>query len=142
MNVLLLNYIYILYYVVICAACCCCGPSDKEIVQPVVSVYPAASRDHLEEKNYLLCVASAMFPPVVQFSWRRQKKNGALQVMLPDEGEQLEMTESGYTTAILVVDRHDLDTFEYRCYVEHEGGTVEAPEQQGQQALMDSFSSD
>ncbi|KAM8727309.1 uncharacterized protein AB9X84_001054 isoform 1-T1 [Acanthopagrus schlegelii] len=112
----------------VCAACCCCQTSDEQVVKPVVSVYPAASRAHLEGRSSLLCVASAMFPPLVRFSWKRRKENQVKQ--LPAEGEQLELTESGCTATILSLDRDALDTYEYRCSVQHEGGTVEGQTEQ------------
>ncbi|XP_044225148.1 immunoglobulin lambda-1 light chain-like [Thunnus albacares] len=108
---------------------------DEQVVKPVVSVYPAASRAHLEGKSCLLCLASAMSPPLVQFSWKRQKKNGPLEDLPPAEGEQLELREPGRTVAIRVVDRDALYTYKYRCYVKHEGGTVEAQTEQEVSAL-------
>ena len=111
-------------------------------MKPVVSVYPAASRAHLEGKSSLLCLASAMSPPVVQFSWKRQKKNGTLEDLPPAEGEQLELREPGRAAAIRVVDRDALYTYKYRCYVKHEGGTVEAQTEQGNEGLVTVFSSD
>ncbi|XP_073347476.1 immunoglobulin lambda-1 light chain-like [Pagrus major] len=109
--------------------------SDEQVVKPVVSVYPAASRAHLEGKSSLLCVASAMFPPLVQFSWNRRKENE--EKWLPAEGEQLELRESGRTAAIFLVDQDALYTYKYRCSVQHEGGTVEAQTEQEVQALPD-----
>ncbi|XP_044075703.1 immunoglobulin lambda-1 light chain-like [Siniperca chuatsi] len=103
--------------------------TDEQVVKPVVSVYPAASRAHLEGKSSLLCLASAMFPPLVQFSWKRQKENGPLEDLPPAEGEQLEFKELGCTAAIRVIDRDALPTYKYRCYVQHEGGTVDQTEQ-------------
>ncbi|XP_073347323.1 uncharacterized protein [Pagrus major] len=111
----------------VCAACCCCQTSEQ-VVKPVVSVYPAASRAHLEGNSSLLCVASAMFPPLVRFSWNRRKENE--EEWLPAEGEQLELRESGRTAAILLVDGDALYTYKYRCSVQHEGGTVEAQTEQ------------
>ncbi|XP_044225144.1 uncharacterized protein LOC122994493 [Thunnus albacares] len=108
---------------------------DEQVVKPVVSVYPAASRAHLEGKSSLLCLASAMSPPLVQFSWKRQKKNGLLEDLPPAEGEQLELREPGRTVAIRVVDRDALYTYKYRCYVRHEGETVEAQTEQEVSAL-------
>ncbi|KAL3989052.1 hypothetical protein ACER0C_013370 [Sarotherodon galilaeus] len=106
--------------------------TDEQVVKPVVSVYPAASRAHLEGNSSLLCVASAMFPPLVQFSWKRQKKNGGeAEELPPAEGEQLELRESGRTIAIRMVDGSDSDTYKYSCWVKHKGGTVEAQTQQG-----------
>ncbi|XP_044075694.1 immunoglobulin lambda-1 light chain-like isoform X3 [Siniperca chuatsi] len=104
--------------------------TDDQVVKPVVSVYPAASRGHLEGKSSLLCLASAMFPPLVQISWKRRKENGPLEDLPPAEGEQLELRESGRTAAIRVIDRDALHTYKYRCYVQHEGGTVEAQTEQ------------
>ncbi|XP_042285199.1 uncharacterized protein LOC121908931 [Thunnus maccoyii] len=102
---------------------------DKQVVKPVVSVYPAASRAHLEGKSSLLCLASAMSPPVVQFSWKRQK-NGRLEDLNPAEGEQLELRESGHTASILLLHQQERSTYKYRCSVKHEGGTVRAQTEQ------------
>ncbi|KAE8278198.1 hypothetical protein D5F01_LYC23715 [Larimichthys crocea] len=100
--------------------------TDEQVVKPVVSVYPAASRAHLEGKSSLLCVASAMFPPLVQFSWKRQKEDGPLVEVHRGDGEQLELRESGHTISILLIHQQENSTYKYRCYVKHEGGTVEA----------------
>ncbi|KAI3374565.1 hypothetical protein L3Q82_021131 [Scortum barcoo] len=109
--------------------------TDEQVVKPVVSVYPAASRAHLEGKSSLLCVASAMFPPLVQFSWKRQKEDGPLEELPPAEGEQLKLRESGCTGTIRVIDQDALNKYKYRCYVQHEGGNVEATEEQGDEGL-------
>ncbi|XP_045899100.1 immunoglobulin lambda-1 light chain-like, partial [Micropterus dolomieu] len=110
---------------------------DKQVVKPVVSVYPAASRAHHEGKSSLLCVASNMFPPVVRFSWKRRKENSlteeqapAEEEQAPAEEEQLELRESGRTAAIRVIHRDALYTYKYRCYVQHEGGEVKAQTEQ------------
>ncbi|XP_059201227.1 immunoglobulin lambda-1 light chain-like [Centropristis striata] len=103
---------------------------DQQVVKPVVSVYPAAPRAHLEGKSSLLCLASAMFPPLVRFSWKRRKENGPLEELPPAEGEQLELRESGRTAAILLLRQQESSTYKYRCYVQHEGGQVEAPTEQ------------
>ncbi|XP_062413817.1 aryl-hydrocarbon-interacting protein-like 1 [Pungitius pungitius] len=100
------------------------------VVKPVVSVYPAASSANLEGRSSLLCLASSMFPPLVRFSWKRQKENGPLVEMLPAEAEQLELTESGRTAAILLVHQQENSRYRYRCCVHHEGGTVEAQTEQ------------
>ncbi|XP_042283710.1 uncharacterized protein LOC121908080 [Thunnus maccoyii] len=105
---------------------------DEQVVKPVVSVYPAA---HLEGKSSLLCLASAMSPPVVQFSWRRQKKNGPLEDLPLAEGEQLELREPGRTASILLLHRQENSTYKYHCYVKHEGITVEAQTEQEVSAL-------
>ncbi|XP_067460785.1 immunoglobulin lambda-1 light chain-like [Thunnus thynnus] len=108
---------------------------DEQVVKPVVSVYPAASRAHLEGKSSLLCLASAMSPPVVQFSWKRQKKNGPLEDLPPAEGEQLELREPGRTASILLLHQQENSTYKYHCYVKHEGITVEAQTEQEVSAL-------
>ncbi|XP_053186880.1 uncharacterized protein LOC128369830 [Scomber japonicus] len=103
---------------------------DEQVVKPVVSVYPAASRAHLEGRSSLLCLASAMSPPLVQFSWKRQKKNGPLKNLNPAEFEQLELREPGRSASILLLHQQENSTYKYRCYVKHEGGTVEAQTEQ------------
>ncbi|XP_030258522.1 uncharacterized protein LOC115572515 [Sparus aurata] len=102
--------------------------SKEQVVKPVVSVYPAASRAHLEGRSSLLCVASAMFPPLVKFSWKRRKED-QVESLLGEE-EQLELRESGRAAAILLVDRNATFMYKYRCSVQHEGGTVEAQTEQ------------
>ncbi|XP_039671683.1 uncharacterized protein LOC120568323 [Perca fluviatilis] len=104
--------------------------TDEPVVKPVVSVYPAASRAHLEGKSALLCLASAMFPPLVQFSWKRQKENGPLEELPPVEGQQLEIRKSGCTASILLIHQQEKSKYKYRCNVRHEGGTVEAETEQ------------
>ncbi|XP_047445968.1 immunoglobulin lambda-1 light chain-like [Mugil cephalus] len=100
--------------------------TDERVVKPVVSVYPAASRPNQEGKSSLLCLASSMFPPVVQFSWKRQKKGGSLEDLTSAQGDQLELRESGHRASIRLVDRDDLYTYKYICSVKHEGGIVNA----------------
>ncbi|XP_015812027.3 immunoglobulin lambda-1 light chain [Nothobranchius furzeri] len=95
--------------------------SDQQVVKPVVSMYPAAS--HLEGTSPLMCLASDMFPPLVRFSWRRQKEDGPLEDLSPDDGEQLELRESGRSAAILLVPN---STYKYSCSMQHEGWAVES----------------
>ncbi|XP_004078832.1 immunoglobulin lambda-1 light chain-like [Oryzias latipes] len=102
--------------------------TDKPVLKPVVSVYPAASRVHVEGSSSLLCLASAMFPPVVQFSWKRQKNNGTLEKLTSEE--QLDLRESGHSASILLLHQQEDSSYKYSCSVKHEGGTVEAQTQQ------------
>ncbi|CAB1426544.1 unnamed protein product [Pleuronectes platessa] len=104
--------------------------TDRPVVTPVVSVYPAASIAALDGKSSLLCVASNMVPPLVQFSWTRQREGGPLETLSSAHGEQLELRGEGRTSAIMVVDRHASYTYNYSCHVRHEGGAVEAPAEQ------------
>uniref|UniRef100_A0A087X2R4 Ig-like domain-containing protein n=1 Tax=Poecilia formosa TaxID=48698 RepID=A0A087X2R4_POEFO len=101
------------------------------VVQPVVSVYPAASSAQRDRKGFLLCLASGMFPPEVQISWKRLEDGGEKDLT---SGEQLELREPNRTASILLVDREPLSTSRYRCSVRHEGGPVEAPATQGEEA--------
>uniref|UniRef100_A0A3P9HYU5 Ig-like domain-containing protein n=1 Tax=Oryzias latipes TaxID=8090 RepID=A0A3P9HYU5_ORYLA len=102
----------------------------QPVVKPVVSVYPGASRVHVEGSSSLLCLASAMFPPVVQFSWKRQKNNGPLEDLLPTGKEELDFRESGHIISILLVQQQEDSSYKYSCSIKHEGGTVEAQTQQ------------
>ncbi|KAM4551295.1 uncharacterized protein PAE49_015146 isoform 1-T2 [Odontesthes bonariensis] len=104
--------------------------TDEQVVKPVVSVCLIASRVHLEGRSSLLCLASGMFPPLVRFSWKRQKKNGGLEELPPAEGWQTNFQRSGRSAAIRAVDSDSLHTYKYSCSVEHEGGRVEAQTQQ------------
>ncbi|XP_034537990.1 immunoglobulin lambda-1 light chain-like [Notolabrus celidotus] len=104
--------------------------TDEPVVKPVVSVYPAASRAQLEGKSSLLCVASDMFPPLVQISWERRKGDGQLEVLSPAEGEQLELRESGRTVSILIVPQRENITDRYLCSVQHERVRVAARTEQ------------
>ncbi|XP_060899696.1 immunoglobulin lambda-1 light chain-like [Labrus mixtus] len=106
---------------------------EEQVVKPVVSVYPAASRGRLEEKSSLLCVASAMFPPVVRISWTRQTESGCLEELPSADGQQLELRESGCTASVLQIYQTKF-SYEYSCYVQHEGGTVEARIDTGNEA--------
>ncbi|XP_051251424.1 immunoglobulin lambda-1 light chain [Dicentrarchus labrax] len=100
--------------------------TDEQIVKPVVRVYPAASRAHLEGKSSLLCVASDMFPPLVRFSWKRQKDSGTEEDVTSADKKQLKLKQSGCTATILLIPQRESSTYRYRCFVHHEGATVEA----------------
>ncbi|XP_053185526.1 immunoglobulin kappa light chain-like [Scomber japonicus] len=102
----------------------------EQVEKPMVSEYPAASRVHLEGRSSLLCLASAMSPPLVKFSWERQKKNSQLEELTPAEFEQRELRESGRSASILLLHQEEDSTYIYRCYIKHEGGTVEAQTEQ------------
>ncbi|XP_041805289.1 uncharacterized protein LOC121615142 isoform X3 [Chelmon rostratus] len=111
----------------VCGARGCRQTPDEPVAKPVASVYPAAPGARLEGRSALLCLASAMFPPVVRFSWKRRKENGPLEEPPPAETEQLELRESGRAAAILLIHQLENSTYDYICYVQHEGGKAEAP---------------
>ncbi|KAI3374152.1 hypothetical protein L3Q82_006007 [Scortum barcoo] len=85
---------------------------------------------------------SAQQGPESEFSWKRQKEDGPLEELPPAEGEQLELRESGRTAAILLIRQPESSTYKYRCYVQHEGGTVEAPTEQEVSAWSQPLSSE
>ncbi|XP_075993638.1 Ig heavy chain Mem5-like [Genypterus blacodes] len=100
--------------------------TDDSVVRPVVSVYPAVPTAQLQGRSTLLCLASGMSPPLVRFSWKRQKENGALEELPAARGgEQLELREPGRSAAVRIV-RQEAAAYRYVCYVQHEAGTVEA----------------
>ncbi|XP_074544645.1 immunoglobulin lambda-1 light chain-like [Halichoeres trimaculatus] len=94
---------------------------DEPVVKPVVSVYPAAPRAQLEGKSSLLCVASDMFPPLVQISWKRQQANGRLELLPPADSEMFR--KSGCTVSVLKLQQREESSKKYVCSVKHEGGT-------------------
>uniref|UniRef100_H2LQZ7 Ig-like domain-containing protein n=1 Tax=Oryzias latipes TaxID=8090 RepID=H2LQZ7_ORYLA len=103
-------------------------PSDPLLGAPLQSV-PAPATALPSGSSSLLCLASAMFPPVVQFFWKRQKNNGTLEKLTSEE--QLDLRESGRSASILLVHHQEDSSYKYICSVKHEGGTVEAQTQQG-----------
>ncbi|XP_025759056.1 immunoglobulin lambda-like polypeptide 1 [Oreochromis niloticus] len=105
--------------------------TDMPVLKPSVTVYQAASSDHLEEKRSLLCVASQMVPPVVQITWKRQEQDGSSLALTPGGTEQLDVIESDYTASILLIHQRDENSHTYDCSVTHEGGTVEQQIEEG-----------
>uniref|UniRef100_A0AAX7TFX5 Ig-like domain-containing protein n=1 Tax=Astatotilapia calliptera TaxID=8154 RepID=A0AAX7TFX5_ASTCA len=101
------------------------------VAKPSVTVYQAASSDHLEEKRSLLCVASQMVPPVVKITWKSQKQDGSPLAAPPGDTEQLDIIESDYTASILLIHQQDENSHTYGCSVTHEGGTVEGQIEEG-----------
>ncbi|MEQ2212900.1 hypothetical protein XENOCAPTIV_006617 [Xenoophorus captivus] len=97
---------------------------DK-VKPPEVNLYSVTSEYQQEKKQPLLCVASGMFPPVIQFSWRRQKENGPLEDLAPADGEHVELREAGHISSIWVVHQDPLYKYEYSCSVKHEGQVKE-----------------
>ncbi|XP_029930673.1 uncharacterized protein LOC115375425, partial [Myripristis murdjan] len=93
--------------------------TDRQVVPPKVSIYPA-TRAEPGVKSSLLCLATSMFPPLVQFSWRTQDNK-----KIP-EGERVELREEEHAASIVLIDQEELITYQYICSVKHQGGTVEA----------------
>ncbi|XP_005755672.1 protocadherin beta-7-like, partial [Pundamilia nyererei] len=97
--------------------------TDKPTVKPEVTAYKAANSTSLGGRSALVCQASGMIPPLVQFSWKREK-NGRLEDLPPAEVEQLEIKEPGRITSITVLDQGDIYSYKYLCEVNHEKGKV------------------
>uniref|UniRef100_A0A3Q3GUJ2 Ig-like domain-containing protein n=1 Tax=Labrus bergylta TaxID=56723 RepID=A0A3Q3GUJ2_9LABR len=94
------------------------------------------SKAQLEEKSSLLCVASAMFPPLVQISWKRQNGSDSLEDVNPADVKQQELRESGCSASILTISKRENSTYKYHCSVQHEGGTVNAQTGTGNEGLV------
>ncbi|XP_074544640.1 immunoglobulin lambda-1 light chain-like [Halichoeres trimaculatus] len=99
---------------------------DEPVVKPVVSVYPAAPRAQLEGNSSLLCVASDMFPPLVQISWKRRKEDGGLELLPPADSEMLALGKSGCTASVMKLQQREESFEKYVCSVKHEGVRVHA----------------
>ncbi|CAJ1087269.1 ras-associated and pleckstrin homology domains-containing protein 1-like [Xyrichtys novacula] len=93
----------------------------EQVVEPVVRVYPAASR------GQLLCVASGMFPPLVKLSWKRQKERGGVEVLPSADSRQQKLQETGCSASILHINQQEISSDQYLCNVQHQGGTREVP---------------
>ncbi|CAJ1087210.1 uncharacterized protein LOC117817557 [Xyrichtys novacula] len=65
-----------------------------------------------------------------QISWRRREEDGSLKEMSSDEGEQLELRESGRTVSILMIPQRENRTDRYLCTVLHQGSSVDAHTEQ------------
>ncbi|CAL8368278.1 unnamed protein product [Boreogadus saida] len=94
--------------------------TERSLVRPKVSVYPATGAD-LKGRRSLLCVARDMVPEEVRFSWRRRGGGGGG----GKDGEQLELRGPTYAASILVIDQRETLTDPYICSVEHESDLKE-----------------
>ncbi|XP_029930669.1 uncharacterized protein LOC115375419 [Myripristis murdjan] len=94
--------------------------TGRPVVPPKVSIYPATRADS-NKNSSLLCLATSMFPPEVQFSWRTKDNKRTI-----PEGERMELREEEHAASIVLIDQEELITYQYICSVKHQGGTVEA----------------
>uniref|UniRef100_A0A3B5L9U9 Ig-like domain-containing protein n=1 Tax=Xiphophorus couchianus TaxID=32473 RepID=A0A3B5L9U9_9TELE len=76
----------------------------------------------VEGETALMCLASAMYPPLVRISWKRQK--GSKEEPAPAEEKQQELSGSKSSAVIRLVKNETLYNYEYICEVQHEGGSV------------------
>uniref|UniRef100_A0A3B3WNC5 Ig-like domain-containing protein n=1 Tax=Poecilia mexicana TaxID=48701 RepID=A0A3B3WNC5_9TELE len=78
--------------------------------------------DRVEGNTALMCLASGMYPPPVQISWKRQK--GSKEEPAPAEEKQQEISGSRSSAIIRLVKNETLYNYDYICEVQHEGGKV------------------
>uniref|UniRef100_A0A3B5PW78 Ig-like domain-containing protein n=1 Tax=Xiphophorus maculatus TaxID=8083 RepID=A0A3B5PW78_XIPMA len=79
----------------------------------------------VEGDTALMCLASAMYPPLVRISWKRQK--GSKEEPAPAEEKQQELSGSKSSAVIRLVKNETLYNYEYICEVQHEGVKTETP---------------
>ncbi|KAM4729090.1 immunoglobulin lambda-1 light chain-like [Anableps anableps] len=98
--------------------------TGKAVAKPAVTVCPVTTEGRVEGTTALMCLASAMHPPVVQISWKRQKKDSKQETPAPADERQLELSGSKSSASVRLVNNQTLYDYEYICDVRHEGGNV------------------
>ncbi|XP_047224634.1 uncharacterized protein LOC124870152 [Girardinichthys multiradiatus] len=98
--------------------------SGKSVKKPEVTVCSVKTEPTMEGKTALMCLASDMFPPLVQISWKRQEKNNKQEQLPPAEEKQVEFSGSERSAMVRLVNDDTLYNYEYICEVIHEGGKV------------------
>ncbi|XP_038156687.1 immunoglobulin lambda-1 light chain-like [Cyprinodon tularosa] len=98
--------------------------TPKKVKPPEVTVCPVKTEPSEEGKTALMCLASDMFPPVVQISWKRQEKNSQQEQQPPAEERQVEVSGSQRSAMVRMVNDENLYNYKYICEVKHEGGNV------------------
>uniref|UniRef100_A0A3B3YRE2 Ig-like domain-containing protein n=1 Tax=Poecilia mexicana TaxID=48701 RepID=A0A3B3YRE2_9TELE len=96
--------------------------SGRKVVPPEVTVCPVKTKDRVEGNTALMCLASGMYPPPAQISWKRQK--GSKEEPAPAEEKQQEISGSRSSAIIRLVKNETLYNYDYICEVQHEGGKV------------------
>ncbi|XP_023191162.1 uncharacterized protein LOC111608887 isoform X1 [Xiphophorus maculatus] len=94
----------------------------RAVKKPEVTVCPVKTEGRVEGDTALMCLASAMYPPLVRISWKRQK--GSKEEPAPAEEKQQELSGSKSSAVIRLVKNETLYNYEYICEVQHEGGSV------------------
>ncbi|XP_014882826.1 uncharacterized protein LOC106944082 [Poecilia latipinna] len=98
--------------------------SADKLVPPEVTVCPVKTESRVEGNTALMCLASAMDPPLVQISWKRLEKDSKLEEPAPAEEKQQEISGSRSSAIIRLVKNETLDNYDYICEVQHEGKYV------------------
>uniref|UniRef100_A0A3B5RFD6 Ig-like domain-containing protein n=1 Tax=Xiphophorus maculatus TaxID=8083 RepID=A0A3B5RFD6_XIPMA len=96
--------------------------TGRAVKKPEVTVCPVKTEGRVEGDTALMCLASAMYPPLVRISWKRQK--GSKEEPAPAEEKQQELSGSKSSAVIRLVKNETLYNYEYICEVQHEGGSV------------------
>ncbi|XP_027876085.1 immunoglobulin lambda-1 light chain-like [Xiphophorus couchianus] len=96
--------------------------TGRTMKKPEVTVCPVKTQGRVEGETALMCLASAMYPPLVRISWKRQK--GSKEEPAPAEEKQQELSGSKSSAVIRLVKNETLYNYEYICEVQHEGGSV------------------
>uniref|UniRef100_A0A3B5Q9E1 Ig-like domain-containing protein n=1 Tax=Xiphophorus maculatus TaxID=8083 RepID=A0A3B5Q9E1_XIPMA len=105
--------------------CGCRKPGSHTVKKPEVTVCPVKTEGRVEGDTALMCLASAMYPPLVRISWKRQK--GSKEEPAPAEEKQQELSGSKSSAVIRLVKNETLYNYEYICEVQHEGVKTETP---------------
>uniref|UniRef100_A0A3B5R804 Ig-like domain-containing protein n=1 Tax=Xiphophorus maculatus TaxID=8083 RepID=A0A3B5R804_XIPMA len=101
------------------------GSGSHTVKKPEVTVCPVKTEGRVEGDTALMCLASAMYPPLVRISWKRQK--GSKEEPAPAEEKQQELSGSKSSAVIRLVKNETLYNYEYICEVQHEGVKTETP---------------
>ncbi|XP_035989415.1 uncharacterized protein LOC118561431 [Fundulus heteroclitus] len=96
----------------------------KPVKKPEVTVCPVKTEAAEEGKTALMCLASSMFPPLVQISWKRQEQNSKQEKPIPAEEKEKKLSGSRSSASIRLVNDDALYDYEYICEVQHETGKV------------------
>uniref|UniRef100_A0A3B5R1E1 Ig-like domain-containing protein n=1 Tax=Xiphophorus maculatus TaxID=8083 RepID=A0A3B5R1E1_XIPMA len=99
--------------------------TGRAVKKPEVTVCPVKTEGRVEGDTALMCLASAMYPPLVRISWKRQK--GSKEEPAPAEEKQQELSGSKSSAVIRLVKNETLYNYEYICEVQHEGVKTETP---------------
>ncbi|KAF5904091.1 T cell receptor gamma 2, partial [Clarias magur] len=85
-----------------------------------VSGYPA-SKPQTNGKHVLLCQAKEMFPDLVKFTWQAEDHGGQKVDLKAEVLEQRDEVPDVKITSMLIVDKSQLKSNKFTCFVDHIG---------------------
>uniref|UniRef100_W5N073 Ig-like domain-containing protein n=1 Tax=Lepisosteus oculatus TaxID=7918 RepID=W5N073_LEPOC len=99
---------------------------------PDLTVYPPTPVEN--GKTAMLCLASNMFPDVVEFDWKNQEGQGDIQSVKDNDNEEVipQMKIKDKTVISLLIvkqERINNNNVKYYCNVKHEQPTEKKPDQ-------------